>query len=484
MAKYPGGVTVSGYIAPSDTLDVYATHKAQFGCGGYRSAADLNARDNITDIRREIGMIVYVISEKKEYRLEDGILNSNWVEVVSNGSGPSKQNYIIVDNILDREMIPDVLRTLGMIVYNIDDDKEYRLVSGITNNDWVELKSSGTSKQNYVIVNTLADIENYPISDRFIGLKVYASDVDREYRLTSGIDNVNWVEIQNITISDGVISPSDPDSTTPINVTNNTINEFFNTFGCINASQIVQTILGLTEDNAYDGVVSVEDSKVFSFRIKTDKFWFGDWIFFSGTTNLEPLKNNEVFIVVKQNGNTEVFDLFELMKTNTISSKIQVSGNKSIWYGYFRPENFGKCELTIYQTQDSIKVSNINKTIYLFKPNFTITDLETNTIAPSNIMITNQIINTRKYRFKILNDTSLIVKLAKVNVTEKGIDTENFNVINSTIKNIQSDTDYVLSIDSLREISIYGTYALVINGVDNGVSIPTYFYGPFLINKI
>ena len=494
MAKYPGGVTVSGYIAPSDTLDVYATHKAQFGQGGYRSTTDLNTRDAITPLRREIGMIVYVISEAKEYRLVGGIENSNWVEIVYAGGGNTKQNYIIVDNILDREIIPDSLRFIGLIVYVIDEDKEYRLKTGITNNDWVELTgSTGNIKQNYVIVASLADIENYPISDRFIGLVIYASDIDREYRLTGGIENSNWVEIQNITINTGGESGNSGGGSTSgdtiYNVTNNTINEYFNTLGCINEANIIQTIMSLSDSSGYtdengNDVPSIEDSKVFSFKMNTDKYWFGDWIYFSGTTDLSLTGINEVFIEVKQNGNVEIFDLFSLLKTNTMSEKIQIVGNASIWNGYIKPENFGKCELTIYQTNNSSKMYNINKTIYLFKPNFVIRDSSTGFIVPSPINIKNNITDPKKYTIEVSSNTNLLLKLAKVKVTEKGIDNINYNVINSSIVNITASGEYVLTVETLREITIFGTYAIIVTGIDAGISIPTYFYGPFLINKV
>ena len=487
MPKYPGGVGVSGYIAPTDTADLYATHKAQFGYGGYRSVADINARDNITSLRREEGMVVYVISDKVEYRLVGGLLNTNWVKVESSGSGaPSAQSYITVDNILDREVIPNSLRMKGMIVYVIDEDTEYRLVGGITNDNWKKIVTESV-KQNYVIVPTLADIENYPMSDRLVGLKVYAADVDREFKLFGGIDNSNWIEIQYLNIT---TTTTDPDPKQPDNyyITNNTNIEYFNTFGALDSGSISQIILGNTGDNSYikDGkpVPSVEDSKVFSFKINSDKAWFGDWIAFSGTTNLEPLKVNEVFLVIKQNGNSEVFDLFKLINASTNNPKIQVSGTKSVWYGYLKPQEFGKCEITVYQTQDSIKLFNINKTIYLFKPNFVITDKSTGTIVPAPITITNGIVALRQYSFKVLGETNLIVRLAKINENEKGIDTINYSAISSTTKNITSDIDFDLLPDILRAITVFGKYALVVTGIDNGINIPPYFYGPFLINKV
>ena len=79
MAKYPGGVTVTGYIAPSDTADLYATHKEEFGQGGYRAVTNVTERNLIGMSRRKLGMIVYVIDVDKEYKLLGGLENTNWV---------------------------------------------------------------------------------------------------------------------------------------------------------------------------------------------------------------------------------------------------------------------------------------------------------------------------------------------------------------------------------------------------------------------
>lgn len=46
--------------------------------GGYKVVADLTARDAISTIRRVVGMICYVISENRAYRLVGGTANTNW----------------------------------------------------------------------------------------------------------------------------------------------------------------------------------------------------------------------------------------------------------------------------------------------------------------------------------------------------------------------------------------------------------------------
>lgn len=80
------GTLVASRIVPSDTLDAYATHDAEYGRDGHRSCATIAERDAITDQRRKEGMTVWVQSEQKEYRLIGGILNANWQEVTGGSS--------------------------------------------------------------------------------------------------------------------------------------------------------------------------------------------------------------------------------------------------------------------------------------------------------------------------------------------------------------------------------------------------------------
>ena len=50
-------------------------------------AADITARNAIVSGRRYQGLSVYVVADSKTYQLQGGILNANWVEVGSGGSG-------------------------------------------------------------------------------------------------------------------------------------------------------------------------------------------------------------------------------------------------------------------------------------------------------------------------------------------------------------------------------------------------------------
>lgn len=78
MALIPGSVRVAGFIAPSDSTDTYAVTDETYNRGGYRSVADITARNAITADRRKEGMLVRVLSTGDVYVLVGGILDANW----------------------------------------------------------------------------------------------------------------------------------------------------------------------------------------------------------------------------------------------------------------------------------------------------------------------------------------------------------------------------------------------------------------------
>lgn len=78
------GTNLAGSIVPFTTEDKFATHLAKFGKGGWRSVADTAERDGITADRREAGMAVYVVAEKKLYILADDL--TSWTELDTDSS--------------------------------------------------------------------------------------------------------------------------------------------------------------------------------------------------------------------------------------------------------------------------------------------------------------------------------------------------------------------------------------------------------------
>ena len=66
------GTNVAAPLVPFTAADTYATHHAKYGKGGYRSVSNISERNGIPELRREEGMLVWVISEEKLYQLRNG----------------------------------------------------------------------------------------------------------------------------------------------------------------------------------------------------------------------------------------------------------------------------------------------------------------------------------------------------------------------------------------------------------------------------
>lgn len=90
MASIPGGVSVTGFIAPNDVNDQYPVTDDIYGKGGYRVVQNITERDAITDLRRKEGMMVHVIDTVKTYQLIGGLTNAFWQEFSGGSSGPSE----------------------------------------------------------------------------------------------------------------------------------------------------------------------------------------------------------------------------------------------------------------------------------------------------------------------------------------------------------------------------------------------------------
>lgn len=86
MASIPGSVTITGFVAPTDTADTYPTHDETYGRGGYRTVANTTARDAIPADRRLEGMLVYVVATDTTYQLGSDLLT--WSAYGAGGSTP------------------------------------------------------------------------------------------------------------------------------------------------------------------------------------------------------------------------------------------------------------------------------------------------------------------------------------------------------------------------------------------------------------
>jgi len=75
------GTNVIAPVVPFDSTDSYPSHVAAYGKGGYRSVADQTERNAIPSLRREAGMVVFVTSLQKEYRLDTDL--TTWIEIIT-----------------------------------------------------------------------------------------------------------------------------------------------------------------------------------------------------------------------------------------------------------------------------------------------------------------------------------------------------------------------------------------------------------------
>jgi len=86
MGSIPGTV-VGAKIVPTDTADVYGTHDALYGAGGWRSVDSTVLRDAIPSLQRQEGMVVFCTDSNAMYQLVDGITNSDWALLSTGVSG-------------------------------------------------------------------------------------------------------------------------------------------------------------------------------------------------------------------------------------------------------------------------------------------------------------------------------------------------------------------------------------------------------------
>ena len=112
----PGTVPVTAPVAPTDPIDVYPSHIAEFGKGGYQSAIDIAERNDITQERRTSGMMVFVESNGLIYTLGPGLTNSEWTVF----SPPAYQNILMVQNITElRAVSSNANNKLAFLLGNV-----------------------------------------------------------------------------------------------------------------------------------------------------------------------------------------------------------------------------------------------------------------------------------------------------------------------------------------------------------------------------
>ncbi len=112
------GIKLTAPINPNSANDTYPTHIDIYGKGGFMSVTDITARDNITSLRRKIGMLVYVTATDVLYQLKGGIENTNWVTVPLGSGG---NNFTWIGSRSNDPLTP----TTNTVYYNTATNKTY-----------------------------------------------------------------------------------------------------------------------------------------------------------------------------------------------------------------------------------------------------------------------------------------------------------------------------------------------------------------------
>lgn len=88
MGIISGGINLGAPILPATEEDIFPTHDANYGKGGYRAVDNIAARQLIPYDRREVGMIVRTNDTNINWILKVNTLNTAqavWVEETLDG---------------------------------------------------------------------------------------------------------------------------------------------------------------------------------------------------------------------------------------------------------------------------------------------------------------------------------------------------------------------------------------------------------------
>lgn len=130
------GTNISDPIVPGTTADNYPTHYAKYGKGGFVSVQTLDERNNISEERKEEGMLCFVIQDPDKIFLYQW-LNGEWVKPTfsSGGSGGGDGKVTIVQTPEELNQKPE-LQQEGQIVYIKSTDE---LLFWSNKNAWISI---------------------------------------------------------------------------------------------------------------------------------------------------------------------------------------------------------------------------------------------------------------------------------------------------------------------------------------------------------
>jgi hypothetical protein len=165
MAAIFGSVPITGFIAPTDDTDIFASHDDKYGRGGYRSVATLSDRDLITDDRRREGMLVFVLSEGKVYSLIGGITNAHWVDFTFSSTTDGSVFTKIAGETISALRVVKLENDIAFLA-SCDEGLDYNKVIGVS--------KTGASTGQEIIIQTFGEIQdsvlNLQSSSLFLGI--------------------------------------------------------------------------------------------------------------------------------------------------------------------------------------------------------------------------------------------------------------------------------------------------------------------------
>lgn len=146
------GTNLAAPVVPFTTEDIYATHEAKYGKGGWRTVATIAERNAITSNRKEAGMAVFVLADKKIYILQEDL---TWKELVADPSGFKTQ--------VITEFPTENIDTKTLYFKASDDPKENNIYNEFLyiNNTWEQVGSTAidiSGKQD--VISDLDDIRS------------------------------------------------------------------------------------------------------------------------------------------------------------------------------------------------------------------------------------------------------------------------------------------------------------------------------------
>lgn len=90
----------------------------------------------LTNGRRYSGQIVSCLETEGVIYVLSGD-KASWIMINMPEAGT--KDYIVIETLFERDALPEQLRRIGLLVYVVEEDKEYRLTGGIENSYWNEI---------------------------------------------------------------------------------------------------------------------------------------------------------------------------------------------------------------------------------------------------------------------------------------------------------------------------------------------------------